>query len=175
MPEQATGETPTTEPKTDLKPLDIEAWLKAQPAEIAAALEDRTKGLKTALDTERETRKAQEKQLRDLAKRAESGSEAQKQLIDLADQIAVRDRQMEFYAEAHKLGVADLKLAWLAAQSDDLIDSKGRTNFDQLKTLHPQLFGVTTQPRGNAGVGTGGPATGKVDMNRLIRIKAGRA
>ena len=178
MPEiTPTGGTPDTtpQPQTDPHPVDLDAFLKEQPAEIVAALEERTKGLKTALDTERETRKAHEKQLRDLAKQAEAGSTAQKQLTEMADAISARDVRVAFYDEAHRLGVADLKLAYLAAQSADLIDARGRVNFDELKKLHPQLFSATPQaPRGHAGVGTGGPAGSKPTMNDYIRRSAGR-
>jgi ABC-type nitrate/sulfonate/bicarbonate transport system substrate-binding protein len=169
MPEGTppTGETPA---------VTFDKWIEAQPDDVKTLLDGHIKGLKTALDSERESRKGVEKQLKDLATKAELGSEAQKQLTALADQVQASERRQSFYDEAHSQGVSNLKLAYLAATDAGLIDDKGRVNWEQLKKAFPQLFsGVAGgPPRGNAGDGTSTPPGGKVTMNSIIRRAAGQ-
>jgi hypothetical protein len=151
--------------------LTYENWLTAQPDTVKTLLEVHTKGLKSALDGERDARRAQEKELRDLAGKAEKGSEAEKKLLALADQTAEADRRAEFYEEAHTSGVSDLKLAYLLAVEEELFDKRGRVNFEEMKKAHPVLFGGMKPPAGNADSGTGNPATGKPSMDDFIRRK----
>lgn len=154
--------------------LSYETWIKDQKPEIVNLLDGHTKGLKTALDSERVTRKDTEKQLRDLAKKAEAGSEAQTKLTEMADQISAADRRADFYEEAHKAGVVNLKLAFLVAKQDELFDSKGRINFDGMKKNYPELFAGSKIPDGNAGNGTGDQNTGAIKMDDFIRAKINR-
>ncbi len=64
----------------DPQPFDFEAWLKAQPEPVQAGLTGHIKGLKTALDSERASREAAEKEARAKAKAEEAA--ARKQLED---------------------------------------------------------------------------------------------
>lgn len=155
--------------------LTFEAWQAALPEDQKALIEGHTRGLKSALDSERGTRKDLEKQLRDLAKKAESGSEAQTQLTQLADNLQSADRKADFYEAAHAAGVKNLKLAHTVAVSDELFDKHGRVNFDEMKKSYPELFGAVAAPRGDAGSGTQTSGQGgKADMNSAIRKAAGR-
>ena len=156
-------------------PLQFEAWVKEQKPEVTAMLEGHIKGLKSALDSERGSRKDLEKQLRDLAKKAEEGSDAQKKLTEMADQISTADRRVDFYEEAHKAGVANLKLAFLVATQDELFDKQGRVSFDGMKKDYPELFGATTKTRGDAGSGTEKKQKASGGMNEFIRRAAGRS
>jgi hypothetical protein len=159
----------------DVKPLVFDDWLKGQPEEVKTLLDTQTKGLKSALQSEREARSTAEKELRTMAGKAEAGSEAQKQLTQMADQMQEADRRAEFYDDAHRAGVTNLKLAYLSAVADERFDKRGRVNFDEMKKDYPELFGVKKPPEGNAGKGTGnnGPA-GHADMNQWIRKAAGK-
>jgi len=154
--------------------LTFEAWQAALPEDQKALIDGHTKGLKSALDSERGTRKDLEKQLRDLAKKAESGSEAQAQLTQLADNLQAADRKADFYEAAHAAGVRNLKLAYTVATSEELFDKHGRVNFDEMKKSYPELFGAAQVPPGNAGSGTQTNQNGKADMNSAIRKAAGR-
>lgn len=158
------------------KPFTYEAWLEKQDDQIREMLEGHTKGLKTALDSERESRKGYEKQLRDLAKKAEAGSDAQKQLTEMADQIKTAESRADFYDAAHREGVTNLKLAYLVATQDDLFDKQGRVNFAEMKKSYPELFaGSNGGARGDAGSGTSSAQTGQTtDMNARIRRASGR-
>lgn len=154
--------------------LTFETWHESLPQEHKTLIESHTKGLKSALDSERETRNGLEKQLRDLAKKAEAGSDAQSQLTKLADDFQSADRKADFFESAHGAGVKNLKLAYTVAVSDEMFDKHGRVNFDEMKKAYPELFQGTSLPAGHAGSGTGNQTTNHVDMNSLIRRAAGR-
>lgn len=163
----------TQQPAT---PLTYDAWLEKQPDDVKALLDTNVKGLKSALDSERGTREKLERELRTMAKAAEAGSEAQKKLTEMADEMSETDRRADFYDSAHKAGVGNLKLAYTVAVQEELFDSKGRVNFEAMKKDYPELFGATSRKiiKGNAGDGTEEepPKTG--GMNDFIRAGAGR-
>lgn len=179
MPEQnqQTNQQPGSEtpPEQETTPLEFDSWLGQQPDEVKTLLDGHTKGLKSALSSEREARGKLEKELRDAAKKAEKGSEMEQQLTSLADQVAESDRKTEFYEAAHAAGVTNLKLAYLVAVQDEMFDRHGRVNWDAMKQSYPELFaGAKKPPAGNAGAGTQEPPkTG--GMNEFIRRSAGRA
>jgi hypothetical protein len=154
--------------------LTFEAWLEKQDDTVKALLDGHIKGLRTALGSERESRKDLEKQLRDLAKKAEAGSESQSKLTEMADQIATADRKADFYEAAHRAGVTNLKLAFLVATQDELFDKHGAVNFEAMKKNYPELFGGTANVDGNAGSGTDQEPKPAIKMDDMIRQAAGR-
>jgi hypothetical protein len=151
--------------------LTFDAWVQSQDDKIKGLLEGHTSGLKTALVSEREARKALEKQLKDLAGKAEKGSELEKQLADLANQSAQNTERAEFYEAAHGAGVSNLKLAYAIAREEGLIDAKGRVDFDEMRKAFPELFKSTQRSSGNAGSGTNNSASDKISMDDFIRRK----
>ncbi len=154
--------------------LTFDAWQKSLPDEQKGLIESHVKGLKSALDSERGSRKDLEKQLRDLAKKAEAGSDAQTQLTKLADDLSTADRKADFYEAAHAAGVKNLKLAFTVAVTEEMFDKHGRVSFDEMKKSYPELFGTTTTPRGDAGSGTDRKPKAGNEMNDFIRSAAGR-
>jgi len=154
--------------------LTFESWFEKQDDKTKGLLDGHTKSLKSALESERASRKDLEKQVRDLALKAEKGSTAETQLTALADKIAEGDRKAEFFDAAHKAGVTNLKLAYTVAVTDDLFDKKGIVDFGKLKTSYPELFGAKKTPNGNAGDGTELNTNAATDMNARIRRAAGR-
>ena len=158
----------------DDKQLVFDSWLGSQDKKVQEMLDGHIKGLKSALNDERTGRKELEKQLRELAGKAEKGSEAEKKLLEMADKQAEADRRTDFYDAAHAAGVSNLKLAYLAAVQDDLFDKRGLVNFEEMKKGYPELFGEKPKPKGNAGSGTGdeGNLGGKTDMDDFIRSRA---
>ncbi len=154
--------------------LTYEAWFEKQDETVKGFLDGHTKGLKSALDSERETRKGLEKQMRELATKAEKGSDAEKQLTAFADKLAESDRRADFFDAAHKAKVTNLKLAYITAVTDELFDKKGNVSFDTMKKSYPELFASTKTPAGNAGDGTEGTTNVAADMNSRIRRQAGR-
>lgn len=141
--------------------------------ETKRLIDDNTSGLKKALDSERSQRKDFEKEIGDLKKTVEKGSEAEKKLTQIEERLANETLRADFYEGGQKNGVKNLKLAFTVAQQDELIDNRGRVNWEQLKKDYPELFG--TQAKGGGDAGSGGkepPASG--GMNDFIRKQAGR-
>lgn len=148
----------------------FEDWLK-EHEDVKPLYEAHTQGLKSALDTERAARKDLEKQLRGLAKQADAGSDAQKQLTETADRLAAIERQNKFYDVAHAAGVKNLKLAWIAAQ--EFVDGDGEVKLDAMKKAYPELFISQAKVTWNAGEGLQNQQA-PMDMNAIIRRAAGR-
>lgn len=166
-PQEPKGE----EPKVEGETLTFDGWIKDQPDDIKAMLDGHTKGLKSALESERGSRKDLEKQLRDLAKKAEAGSEAERQLTALADQQAAANQRVDFYEQAHREGVTNLKLAYTVAVSEDLFDKRGNIDFAEMKKSYPELFGQAPRANANAGTGTRTSPKSTFDMDDYIRSK----
>lgn len=159
----------------DNEALEWDTFHAELPAAAQKLIADRDSGLKSALKSERDARGEAEKSLRKVAADLEAGSDAQKQVLELADAEAAASQKAEFYEEAHEADVKNLKLAYVVAKQDGLIDKRGKINFKQLKEDYPELFVKKFVPDGGAGDGTGTKLPGgKVDMNALIRKKAGR-
>lgn len=158
-------------------PLVFDAWIASQPDDVKTLLDTHTRGLKSALDSERDARKKVEKELRDLAANAEKDSDAQRQLTAMADQMSEADRKADFYEAAHAVGVSNLRLAYTVAVQDEMFDRRGQVNFDQMKQSYPELFvgeKPNKKPAGNAGAGTNGDQPAATGMNTFIRRAAGR-
>lgn len=170
---EKTGDEKKGEEKGEV--LEWEAWHGALPEDAQKLVAGHVSGLKTALATERDARGTAEKDLRDVAKELEKGSETQKKVLKLADEVAAGNLKADFYDAAHKVGVSNLSLAFIVAEKEGLFDKRGNANFDKLKEIYPELFGKKKVPDGNQGDGTGsGPPKNKQDMNAYIRKKSGR-
>ena len=156
-------------------PLEWDAFHGSLSKEAQKLISDHESGLKTALNTERDARSDAEADLRKVAKDLKEGGEAQKKVLKLADDVAAGNQKADFYDDAHKAGVSNLKLAFVVTKEEGLFDKRGNANFDKLKEIYPELFGKKKIPDGTAGDGTGsGPPSKKKDMNAAIRAMAGR-
>ena len=176
MPDQSTPNVDKpTEPAAPVESLQFDAWIKDQPEPVKQLLDARTAGLKSALASERDAHSALEKQVRELAAKATKDSDAQVQLTKLADEMSETNRKAEFYEAAHAAGVANLKLAYLAATQDGLFDKRGGVNFEAMKQTYPELFGGRKPPEANPGSGTGNQPPTAATMNDFIRAAAGRS
>lgn len=151
-------------------------WLKGQDALTQSLIEGHVSGLKTALGSERDARDTAEKDLRDVAKKLEEGSEAQKEVLKLADEVATGNVKADFYEDAHEAGVINIKLAFHIATTEDLFDKRGNADFEKLKENYPELFDkLPRKPAGGAGHGKGDDLGQPGDMNTFIRRQAGRS
>jgi len=155
----------------------FEAFLDAQPDEVNALIDGHTKGLKTALETERTARKGFEKELRDAAKKLEKGSDERQNLEGLADKLNKEQRRADFFDLAHNAGVTNLRLAWIAGQEAELIpEAVHLTDFGKIKERFPELFAQKEKPKtpkGNAGDGTQTEQRPAGGMNAFIRASSG--
>jgi hypothetical protein len=150
----------------------FEGWLEKQPENVKSLYATHTSGLKNALETERKGRKDAEIQLRDLAKKAEKGSELEKSLTEQADKLTQLEQKNEFYDKAHSAGVRNLKLAYLAASQSGFINAKGEVDFTKLKAEFPELF--LGAPPANGGNGANGTQQSK-NMNDFLLQASGRS
>jgi len=154
---------------------DFDSWLNERPEAERSLIDGHVRGLKSALINERESRKGLEKQLRDLATKAEKGSQAERDLTEMVNQAAEANQKAEFYELASAAGVTNLRLAFMAARADELFDKRGNPDFKALREHYPELFGAgqKTAP-GNAGSGTNHKQPASQSMNDFIRVASGR-
>jgi hypothetical protein len=134
------------------------------------------KGLKSALQSERQGRQDMARQLREATQQLEAGSEIRAQFEQLTVQAEAAEKRATFYEEAQGQGVANLRLAWLAAQEMDVFDRRGNVDWEGLREQFPELFRqtqVSSTSRGNAGAGTAGTTPSSKDMTAMIRRAAG--
>ena len=173
MPEANATQAPQAEQPAAQAPTDetFEAFIERQDETVKGKYTAHTSGLKSALDGERAANKAAQTQLRELAKKAEKGSELEAALNKQADQLKTLETQSGFYDKAHAAGVRNLKLAFLAANQAGLVSERGECDFSKLRTEYPELF--TTPPPANAGSGTQSLPKSN-SMNDQIRRAAGR-
>ena len=149
----------------------FEAWLESQSDEIKTRFEEGTKGLKTALTSERDNTKNLSKQLKDLQAKADKDSDLAKQLSEMQAKLTESERHSSFVDGATAAGCNNVKAAYKLAKSDpDLWKRDGSPDWEAIKAEAPEFFG-TKKPEGKAGSGTDdkGGAGSKHYMDDLIR------
>lgn len=169
---QKTGSPAQDDKATGAQTQSWETFLAAQPKEIQGMYEEHVTGLKNTVSATRKERDDAIKELKKVAKTAEEGSEARKQLEAITAQLETSNRRAEFAEEAVKpeIGCTNPRLAWLAATESGLFKSNGSPDWEAIKAAAPELFGGRQKaPPGNAGSGTNNPAPGKPSMDDWIR------
>lgn len=174
--QQGAAQGQAGQPEQAAAPETWQAWLEGQPEEqravIARLHEAETQGLKSALKSEREARGGLEKQLREIGKQLDEGSEARKQLEAAASELQAAQQRVAFYENAPG-DLVNPKLAWLAAQEIGAFDQRGNVNWDAVKQAFPELFKKAVAVSAvNAGSGNAAPKP--FDMNSALREAAGR-
>ena len=168
-----------TKPEGEMPNADnvtFEVWLESQPDEVKTRIEERTQGLRTALNSERDNSKSLSKQLKELQAAAEKGSELEKQLTALQSKLEESQRYGAFMDSAAGAGCSNAKAAYRIAKADDSFWKRnGEPDWDAIKAEAPELFGKK-KPEGNAGSGTGtDPNAGKLNwFDDRIRKKGHR-
>jgi exonuclease VII large subunit len=170
-----TATTPT-EPQTGATPESFEAWLEGQDEQVKTLYQSHSEKLLNTVKSTRDERDEFKKQLKDLSKKAEAGSELKQQLDAMSAQLEKAERRASFLEEAAKpeIQCRNPRAAWLLAIAEDLFDKKGLPDWAALKREAPELFGTPTA-NANAGRGTQNPPAKQNDMNAFIRGKTGRA
>lgn len=159
---QGNGETPPTGETPS-----YDEWYSGQGEDVRGLIDGHTRGLRSALDSERAQAKTLAKELKALSGKLDANSEAAKELETVRTKLESAQAQAEFYEVATAAGCRDLRLAWLVASADDL-------TVDQVKARHPDLFMTQRQVAANAGNGAGNPPPAGRSMNDYIRRAAGR-
>lgn len=103
-------------------------------------------------------------------------AEAERRAIDAEQRIAATEIRADFVAKALQEGVTDIRLAYLAAQSDGLLGAyeDGEVSSHDFKALrkgYPHLFRPAGSADGSSGSSRSANAGG---MNEFIRRAAGR-
>lgn len=181
MPEQNPGVTPD-ERQENAQPGDqgvtFDAWYESQDETTRGILDGHTKGLKSALESERAQRSELAKQLREVSGKLEKGSAAEKAVADLQAQLEAKSREADFIASAihPEVGCSNPKLAYMLASAEGMFDRKGAPDWAAIKAAAPELFQSTTvlMRPGSADAGAGRGQLRPPDMNSIIRRAAGR-
>lgn len=153
---------------------DFDEFLAAQTDEVRALYAAKTAGLTTALDKEREKAKTASAQLREMAKTADPATaDMLRKAADEKDaEIKALKTQLEFHAEASRLGCRALDKAWAYAQATGMSakEMKADPDFAAWFAAPPSPPGA----KGNAGNGVGSQPGGPLTMDQLIRAPFGR-
>jgi hypothetical protein len=165
----ASGATPAAgaTPSQDAQP-SFDSWLASQDETTKGLVTSRFSTLESTLSTERNERKELAKQLKKMTGDLDANSEAAQKLTTLTSELESAQRRAEFVEAAALAGCTNPKLAYLAAQADDL------KTIDQVKAAYPALFATLRPPATNAGQGARQPPGGAATMNDMIRRAAGR-
>jgi len=154
----------------------FESFLVKQPKTVQDLYSAHVTGLKNTVAATRRERDELSGQIKDLTKSAEKGSELEKQLTVISQKLEVTERKSDFMEQAMKpeIGCRNPVAAYALATVNGLFNNKGVPDWTTIKSMAPELFGKEV-PKGHGGEGTGGSGDlGKLDMNALIRHKAGR-
>lgn len=168
--------TQPTEPAAGATPETWEAWLDSQPDNVKALYRSHSEGLLNTVKATRDERDTVKKQLKDLAKKAEEGSDLKKQLDGMTAQLEKTEKRAAFLEEAIKpeIQCRNPRAAWIVAEAAELFNKNGSPDWAAIKAEAPELFGAPTA-NANAGAGTQSPPPKQNDMNAFIRRKAGKA
>src|SRR5574343_879845 len=142
--EEQKQETPPTEqPPASVTPATWEAFLEGQPQEVKALYTSHSESLLNTVKAVRDERDSFKKQLKDLAKNAEAGSEAQKQLEAMSAQLDITERRATFLEDAVKpeIECRNPGAAWVIAKAQDLFTKNGQPDWKAIKSAAPELFG----------------------------------
>jgi hypothetical protein len=143
-------------------PVTPESWFGALPEDAKPIAqqwhEAQVAGLKTALGSERDERKADRKQFQTQLTEAiaKASGEGKAELEKIQASMNAAGSRADFFADAHEAGVLDLRTAWAAVKEYDLHDRKGNPDLEALKTKCPYLFQPTSAPPPRVNAGAGG-------------------
>lgn len=153
----------------------FEAFLEKQPDAVKELYNAHTTGLKNSVSAARKERDDLSRQVKELLKGAEKGSDLERQLTEFQAKLDSAEKRANF-AEAAilpEIGCTNVKAAFLIAQADELFKRDGSPDWEAIKRAAPELFKKAGQAGGSAGAGTSNSAP-KEDMNSIIRKMAGR-
>ena len=155
------------------QPITFDSWFGSQDETVKGLIDAHVTGLKGALEGERNERKTLAKQIAELKGKAEKGSELEQQLTNLNAQLESQSTKAAFY-ESAPADVANMKLAWMAAQQDGYIGKGGNVDWNGIKSAYPELFRKQITPPANAGNGRNQEGGNQQNMNAFIRKASGR-
>jgi len=180
MADQTQEHAGEQEPKRDAEGLaynSFEEYLQTAEPAVKELYETHISNLKNALNAERENRRKLSEQLKELAPKAEKGSELERKLAETAKLLEEAEqrsteynRRATFAEQAIRPGVncSNIKAAYALAVSEGLFDEDNSPKWKELQKLAPELFRATKQT--NAG---NTEKSDSSDINAAIRRAAG--
>lgn len=152
----------------------FDTWYGSLDETTKGLFDAHVNGLKTSLNSERTERGNLAKQVKDLAAKAEKGSDLEKQLTDMQNALQIAERRAAFNEDALRpeVGCSNAKAAYALAQADNLFDSSGRPDWNAIKQMAPELFRKPGPGNSDGGAGNGNMP--HLTMNDIIRRAAGR-
>lgn len=169
--EQGAGSSPAPE-----TPTGCASWLASQPEEtrdvIAELHEAEVVGIRTAPQSEKDTRRKLREQLDAAIERA-NGSEETAALEKVHKQLGATNERAGFDADAHAAGFIDLRAAWEYEPND----RKGKPDLDALAERCPYLrTQAAPPPTPQAGAGSASKPSqgGSFDDNLRRQVSGGR-
>jgi len=151
----------------------FDTWLEKADPKVKSMYEQHTSGLLNTVKATREERDAVKVQIKELAAKADKGSELEKSLTETMTKLEATERRANFVEEAVKPGIdcRNIKAAYALAVTLDAFDKKGNPQWDALKKEAPELFGKIN-PSTHGGNGDGNNVV-TASMNDFIRRSAG--
>lgn len=159
-------------------PADWDGYLASLPAEQQIIVKDlydkKNSGLLASVKAVRDERDTFSKELRDAARKAEKGSQAEKDLLEQATKLDEATKRADFMEEATGQECKNAKLAYLVAKNSNHFTKAGLPDWKSIKEEAPELFGTVEKKKakGSAGVGTDKEVKGNT-INDFIRARAG--
>jgi hypothetical protein len=149
---------------------DFEKWLESQTPEVKTLIQERFSVLERTISATREERDSYSKDLKDLAKKVEKGSEAETKIAELSDKLVKTERKYTFLEKATAEGCVRPSVAFAVASHENLWDNQGEPDWKRIKESAPELFKVSNL-KSNAGAGTK-TVVADEDPNTAIRAAA---
>lgn len=166
---------PATQQTADVTPASFEEFLETQPETVKALYTSHSEALLNTVRATRDERDGLAKQIKTLAKQQTEGSEAKRQLDEMATQLEKTERRASFLEQAMmpEIQCKNARAAFLLAEAENLFDKKGSPDWAAIRREAPELFGLPTA-NANAGQGTQNPPAPQKNMNDYIRRASGR-
>lgn len=133
--------------------------------------------LQSAVKATRKERDDFSKSLRDASKKLDAGSDLQKQVDKMANDLDAANKRADFLEEAPAHDCKNAKAAFALAKANDFFDKHGAPDWKAIQAEAPELFGKSLQqgPRKrSAGNGTKEDQPASQNMNDWIRQQANR-
>lgn len=168
----------TTSTEAEAKTFEsFDSFLANQPDDVKALYEANVSGLKSALESERDSRKKLTEQVKSLLPQVEKGSELERKLAETAKLLSEAEqreaeisKRAKFAEEAIRPGVncVNIKAAYAFAKAENLFSEQGEPDWKKLKELAPELFRNAPVTKAGASGKTAGD-----DINAALRRAAG--
>lgn len=176
MSDSATQQNTDVSPQNnEATPFDAAAFIAAQSEDarkgLEAHIEAAARGLKSALDSERDTRKELEKQLKALQGKADKGGELEAAITKMRDELALTNKRNAFLASAPK-DLEYVKEALAVAEVNGLIGDDGAIDWDAFKKSYAGFFARTTPVKPDTNATAAGRDGGLSEADLVSRKKS---